>query len=300
MATVVQYVEPTCFEDAISNKDWENAMDEEIAMLDVNQTCELVPLLEGKKAIGCKWVYKVKHKADGTIEIYKERLVAKGYAQTYGIDYKETFALVEQMATIHTVIAGAAAKGRFMYQMNVKNAFLQGELQEEVYVEQPARYEDCDGGFLHAPPLGLFSYDLIIVDDSEIEIEHVKGLLKKKFKMKDLGELRYFLGLEEIQGSNILKLMDQSVASSSIEDVQQEEKDARDMVEKVYNKKLGGSKRVQQDELKELNLGTEDDPKMVNDDIYVDGEFLQDLFCSCCWNIRMYLLGITLMSKEMI
>ncbi|MCO5563971.1 hypothetical protein L7F22_017624 [Adiantum nelumboides] len=132
----------TCFEDAIGNKNWENAMDEEIVALDVNQTWELVPLPKGKKAIGCKWVYKVKHKADGTIERYKARLVAKGYAQTYGIDYEETFSPIAKMATVRTIIAVAIEKGWFMHQMNVKNAFLQGELQEEVYVEQPPGYED--------------------------------------------------------------------------------------------------------------------------------------------------------------
>ena len=142
MAKVVQDVEPTCFEDVVGNEHWDKAMDEEMAALNVNDTWDLVPFLEGKKAIGCKWVYKVKHKADGTIERHKARLVAKGYAQTYGIDYEETFAPVAKMATVRAVIAVAASKGWVMHQMDVKNAFLHGELQEEVYVEQPPGYED--------------------------------------------------------------------------------------------------------------------------------------------------------------
>ncbi|MCO5559501.1 hypothetical protein L7F22_013102 [Adiantum nelumboides] len=133
---------PTCFEDVIGNENWEIAMDEEMVALGVNQTWELVQLPEGKEAIGCKWVYKVKHKVDGTIEKFKARLVAKGYAQTYGIDYEETFALVAKMARVCTVIAVATVKGWFMHQMDVKNAFLQWELQEKVYVEQPPGYED--------------------------------------------------------------------------------------------------------------------------------------------------------------
>jgi hypothetical protein len=80
MVKVIQEVEPTCFEQAVGNPKWDNAMDEEMATLDANTTWELVALPKDKKAIGCKWVYKVKHYADGYVSIYKTRLVAKGYA----------------------------------------------------------------------------------------------------------------------------------------------------------------------------------------------------------------------------
>ena len=82
MAKVIQDVKPTCFENAVGNVHWDDAMNEEMAALESNDTWELVPLPNGKKAIGYKWVYKVKHKADGNIERYKARLVAKGYSQT--------------------------------------------------------------------------------------------------------------------------------------------------------------------------------------------------------------------------
>jgi hypothetical protein len=88
MVRVIQEVEPTRFEQAVGNSKWNNAMDEEMAALDANATWELVALLEDKKAIECKWVYKVKHNADGFMNRYKARLVVKGYAQTYGIDYE--------------------------------------------------------------------------------------------------------------------------------------------------------------------------------------------------------------------
>ncbi len=117
-------------------------MDEEMATLDANVTWELVALQEDKKAIGCKWVYKVKHNADGSMSKYKARLVAKGYAQIYGIDYEETYNLVAKMTTIRAIIAMVATKGWSLHQMDVKNVFLHGDLHEEVYMEQPRGYVD--------------------------------------------------------------------------------------------------------------------------------------------------------------
>jgi hypothetical protein len=117
-------------------------MDEEMAALDANATWELIILPKDKKVIGCKWVYKVKHNADGSMNRYKARLVAKGYAQMYGIDYEETYNPVAKMTTVRTIIAMVAAKGWSLHQMDVKNVFLHGDLQEEVYMEQPLGYVD--------------------------------------------------------------------------------------------------------------------------------------------------------------
>jgi hypothetical protein len=103
-------------------------MDEEMAALDVNATWELVALPKDKKTIGYKWVYKIKHNADGSMNRYKTRLVAKGYAQTYGIDYEETYSLVAKMTTIRAIIAMVATKGWFLHQMDVNNVFLHGDL----------------------------------------------------------------------------------------------------------------------------------------------------------------------------
>jgi len=138
----MQEVEPTCFEQAAKNPKWDNAMDEEMAALDANATWELVVLLKDKKTIGCKWVYKVKHNADGSVSIYKTRLVAKGYAQTYGIEYEETYSLITKMTTVRLIIAMAATKGWSLHQMDVKNVFLHGDLQDEMYMEQPPGYVD--------------------------------------------------------------------------------------------------------------------------------------------------------------
>jgi len=82
-----------------------------MAALDVNATWELVVLLEDKKVIGCKWVYKVKHNVNGYVSKYKARLVAKGYAQIYGIDYEETYSPITKMTTIRTIIVMAISNG---------------------------------------------------------------------------------------------------------------------------------------------------------------------------------------------
>jgi len=103
-------------------------MDEKMATLDVNVTLELVVLPKDKKAIGCKWVYNIKHNPNGSMSRYKTQLVAKGYAQTYGIDYEETYSLVTKMTIVRAIIARAITKGWSLHQMDVNNAFLHGNL----------------------------------------------------------------------------------------------------------------------------------------------------------------------------
>ena len=94
-------------------------------------------LPRGKKPVGCKWIFTVKYKADGTVERYKARLVAKGFTQTYGIDYTETFAPVAKLNTIRVLLSLAANLDWPLHQFDIKNPFLNGELEEEVFMMLP-------------------------------------------------------------------------------------------------------------------------------------------------------------------
>ena len=129
--------DPTEFEEAANDEKWQKAMQEEINAIEKNNTWELVDRSEGKKPIGVKWVYKTKRNAEGKIEKYKARLVAKGYKQKVAIDYDEVFAPVARQETIRLVLSVAAQNSWPVFQLDVKSAFLYGELQEEVYVDQP-------------------------------------------------------------------------------------------------------------------------------------------------------------------
>lgn len=132
--------EPLHFEEATKSEKWNDAMNEEIRSIEKNNTWELTTLPHGQKAIGVKWIYKIKRNVQGEIERYKARLVAKGYSQQHGVDYDEVFAPVARLETIRLIIALAAQKKWRIYQMDVKSAFLNGYLEEEVYIQQPLGY----------------------------------------------------------------------------------------------------------------------------------------------------------------
>lgn len=133
--------DPVLFEDAVREKKWREAMNREIESIEANETWELCELPHGFKTIGVKWVYKTKLNENGEIDKCKARLVAKGYAQKYGIDYTEVFAPVARWDTIRAILAMAAEKSWKIHQLDVKSAFLHGELTETVYVDQPQGYE---------------------------------------------------------------------------------------------------------------------------------------------------------------
>ncbi|XP_076940852.1 uncharacterized protein LOC143610193 [Bidens hawaiensis] len=129
--------EPGLYSEAKGNMNWERAMKQEIKSIEKNKTWSLVNPPNGAKTIGLKWVFKIKRNADGTINKYKARLVAKGYVQQPEVDFEHAFAPVARLETVRLLIALADSNGWDLHHLDVKSAFLHGELKEEVYVLQP-------------------------------------------------------------------------------------------------------------------------------------------------------------------
>nr|CAD1824666.1 unnamed protein product [Ananas comosus var. bracteatus] len=243
VASIDRNNEPTSYAEAITQPEWRKAMKEELNALEKNHTWDLALLPKGKKPVGCRWVYKIKYHPDGRIERYKARLVAKGFTQIYGVDYKETFAPVAKMSSVRVLLSVAINLDWPLYQLDVKNAFLYGELQEEVYMSIPPRHpregerdlvcrlRKSIYGLKQSPrawfeklsstitSIGfvrnsadysmfvkkegtsttiilVYVDDIILTGDNQKVIEDVKKWLKIMFDIKDLGELRYFLGIE--------------------------------------------------------------------------------------------------------
>lgn len=144
---VASVEEPESYADAMKSEnatEWKEATDKEYQSLIDNKTWTKCRLPNGRKAIGCKWIYKAKINKDGEIERYKARLVAKGYSQKEGIDYKETFAPVLKYKSLRILLAIAAIKDLEIKQMDVETAFLNAPMKEEVYMEQPEGFHDGD------------------------------------------------------------------------------------------------------------------------------------------------------------
>ncbi|KAL0388998.1 UNVERIFIED_CONTAM: Retrovirus-related Pol polyprotein from transposon TNT 1-94 [Sesamum calycinum] len=133
--------EPECYDEAKGCLEWEAAMQDEIEALRRNDTWELVPKLENSQLVTCKWVYQLKKKSNGTIDHYKACLVARGFPQSYRLDYDETFSPVAKMVTVRSIFSLAAFKSWKIWQLDVKNAFLYGELDREVLMEQPPGFD---------------------------------------------------------------------------------------------------------------------------------------------------------------
>ncbi|CAL9022112.1 unnamed protein product, partial [Prunus brigantina] len=191
---------PTKVSEALKDPKWVQAIKEEMRALEKNQTWTLQTIPRGKKTIGCRWVFTIKHNADGSIERYKARLVAKGYTQTYGIDYEETFAPVAKLNTVRVLLSLAANLdwplhqfdsprawfGRFTMAMK-NNGFKQCNSDHTLFLKHRK-------GKVTA--LIIYVDDMIITGNDKQEISQLQDYLTTEFEMKDLGGLKYFLGIE--------------------------------------------------------------------------------------------------------
>lgn len=139
--------EPKSYNEAVSSpfKDqWIKAMQEEMASLEDNQTWELLELPHDRQAIGCKWIYKMKRGEDGSIRRFKARLVAQGYSQKFGEDYDQVFAPVVKHSTFRVLLALAARRNMEVYHMDAKTAFLNGTIDEVIFMKQPPGFVAVD------------------------------------------------------------------------------------------------------------------------------------------------------------
>ncbi|RVW27193.1 Retrovirus-related Pol polyprotein from transposon RE1 [Vitis vinifera] len=200
-------------------------------------------IYQGKKVVGCKWVLTIKSKADGSVQRYKAKLVAKGFTQTYGIYYQETFASVTKINSIRVLLSLAVNSNWPLHQLDVKNVFLNGDLEEEVFMSSPPSFEESFGvrkvcklknslyGLKQLPRvwfehfgkvikhygctqsqvdhtmfykhsnegkvviLIVYVDDIVLTEDDCNELEKLKRKLAEEFEIKDLGTLKYFLGM---------------------------------------------------------------------------------------------------------
>ncbi|GAU39416.1 hypothetical protein TSUD_323640 [Trifolium subterraneum] len=181
--------DPHTYEETSKLTVWRKAMDQEIESIERNDTWELVSLPKEAKMIGVKCIFKTKYNENGEVEKYKARLVAKGYSQQHGIDFNEVFAPVARWDTIRTILAVAASQGWFVYQFDVKSAFLHGELQENVYIDQPPGYCKENGmmyklkkslyGLKQAPRAWYSKIESYFVQENFVKCQHEHIFVKQ-------------------------------------------------------------------------------------------------------------------------
>nr|GFA59516.1 zinc finger, CCHC-type [Tanacetum cinerariifolium] len=176
--------DPQTFNEAMRSQDvafWKEAINDEMDSIMGNNIGVLTDLPPGCRPLGCKWIFKRKQKVDGTVEKFKARLVIQGFNQKSGTEYFDTYAPVARISTIRLLIAIASTHNLIIHQMDVKTAFLNGDLEEEVYMNQP---------------LGF------IMSGNENKVDLTKKFLSSRFSMKDMGEAAVILGIRIKHESN--------------------------------------------------------------------------------------------------
>ena len=134
LTIIITLHKPHIYQEASTDPSWQIAMKKELDALFKNHTWDLVTFPPRKSVVGCKWIYKIKTRSDGSIKRHKICLVAKDFLQEYEIDYEEAFALITLISSVHTLLAIAVANKWDLFQMDVKNVFLNGNLSEGVYM----------------------------------------------------------------------------------------------------------------------------------------------------------------------
>ncbi|KAG7594882.1 Ribonuclease H-like superfamily [Arabidopsis thaliana x Arabidopsis arenosa] len=237
--------EPWDFKEANKSQEWKNACEEEIMSITKNKTWSLVDLPLGSKPIGLKWVFKLKRNADGSINKHKARLVAKGYVQKHGIDFEEVFAPVARIETIRLIIALAASNGWEVHHLDVKTAFLHGELKENVKQEKKSLLI-----------VAVYVDDLLVTGSSLELILAFKREMAGNFEMSDLGKLTYYLGIEVIQGEDGIVLKQERYAKKILEEAGMSECNASQtpMAAGLELSKAQGEKQVNEQDYRR-NIG---------------------------------------------
>ncbi|RVX14655.1 Retrovirus-related Pol polyprotein from transposon RE1 [Vitis vinifera] len=199
---------PKSTHEALSHPGWRQAMVDEMTALHSNGTWDLVVLPSGKSTVvGCRWVYAVKVGPDGQVDRLKARLVAKGYTQVYGSDYGDTFSPVAKIASVRLLLSMAAMCSWPLYQLDIKNAFLHGDLPRKFIWSN-----------LLCIYLVVYVDDIVITGSSQDGIQKLKQHLFTHFQTKDLGKLKYFLGIEIAQSSSGVVLSQRKYALDILEE----------------------------------------------------------------------------------
>ena len=262
-------IEPKTFQQAMKSDKWKKTVNVELEAMEQNRTWDIVSLPVGKNVVGCRWIFTIKYNADGTVERNKGRLVAQGFTQQEGIDYLDTFSPVAKLTSVKLLLSLAAINGWSLNQMDVSNAFLHGDLDEEIYMRLPQGYTPPAGVELSPNPVcrlrkslyGLkqasrqwykrfssvllganyiqspadntlfvkhtsssfvavlvYVDDILIASNDNAAVASLQVLLRSEFKIKDLGQARFFLGLEIARSAEGISVCQRKYTLNLLED----------------------------------------------------------------------------------
>ncbi|RDX91387.1 Copia protein, partial [Mucuna pruriens] len=245
--------------EALDYPGWRQAIVVEMQALEQSGSWELFSLPSGKKAVGRRWIFAFKVGPNDIVYRVKARLVAKGYTQVYGLDYGDTFSLIVKITTIYLLLAMAAIHHWPLHQLDIKNAFLHGDLDEEIYMEQPlgesglvcklhrslyglkqsprawfGKFSQvqnfgmtrikadhfvfyCHFFFAKCVYLVVYVDDIVTIRNDDTKISQLKQYLFSHFQSKDLGHLKYFLGIEVAQSKEDIVISKRKYALDNLQ-----------------------------------------------------------------------------------